>query len=132
VITVLFACVQNAGRSQMAAAWFNRLADPSRARALSAGTSPAAAVHPEVVATMRERGIDLAAAAPQRLTDAVAGGAQWLVTMGCGDACPLVPGAVVRDWPLADPHGRSPDEVRAIRDEIEARVRALIAEQRWG
>jgi arsenate reductase len=132
MMTVLFACVQNAGRSQMAAAWFNRLADPVQARAISAGTSPAAAVHPEVVAVMRECGIELGAATPGRLTESVAGQANWFITMGCGDACPVAFGAVVRDWALADPHGRSLDEVRVIRDQIEARVRALIGEQGWG
>jgi len=90
--TVIFACVHNAGRSQMAAAFFNRRADPNRARALSAGTQPAEHVHPEVVAVMREVGIDLGSAQPRLLTDALAAGAQLLVTMGCGESCPVVPG----------------------------------------
>ena len=129
--TVLFACVHNAGRSQMAAAWFDRLADPAKARALSAGTRPAAHVHPEVLAVLRERGIDLAGVSPRLLTPALASGAGWLVTMGCGDECPVVPGAVREDWPLEDPHGQPVERVRAIRDEIERRVRALIAANGW-
>jgi arsenate reductase len=132
VKTVLFACVHNAGRSQMAAAWFEALADPAQARALSAGTQPAERVHPEVVAVMREVGIDLAAARPRLLDDALARDASLLVTMGCGDACPYVPGLERDDWPLEDPKGQSPDRVRAIRDEIRARVERLIAERGWG
>ena len=126
--TVLFACVHNAGRSQMAAAFFNALADSHRARALSAGTQPGDRVHPEVVEAMREAGVDLSAARPQRLTPELASRAQVLVTMGCGDACPVVPGTRVIDWPLEDPKGRSLDDVRRIRDDIRARVTALIAE----
>ena len=129
---VIFACVHNAGRSQMAAAFFNALADPARARALSAGTHPAERVHPEVLDTMREAGIDLAAARPTRLTAELAQGAALLVTMGCGDECPLVPGARVEDWPLPDPKGGPPERVRRIRDEIRARVEALVLAERWG
>jgi arsenate reductase len=129
--TVLFACVQNAGRSQMAAALFNRLADPTKARALSAGTAPADRVHPVVVEVMREVGLDLSDARPQRLTDAMAARVQWLVTMGCGDACPHVPGVRREDWPLEDPKDQPLERVRAIRDEIAERVRRLIAEQGW-
>jgi arsenate reductase (thioredoxin) len=132
VTTVLFACVHNAGRSQMAAAWFQALADPTRATGLSAGTRPGDRVHPEVVAVMRERGVDLSGGAPQRLTPELAARAQVLITMGCGDECPIVPGAERRDWPLDDPKGRPLEEVRVIRDEIERRVRALIAERAWG
>lgn len=130
--TVLFACVHNAGRSQMAAALFNALADPAKARAVSAGTEPADRVHPVVVEVMREIGIDLAAARPQRLTDELAVGAQWLVTMGCGEQCPHVPGLRREDWPVEDPKDQPIDRVRAIRDEIAARVRRLIVEQGWG
>ncbi len=130
--TVLFACVQNAGRSQIAAALFNRLADPARARAVSAGTRPAQHVHPEVSSALREIGIDLADAAPRRFTPELAATAGWLITMGCGDECPFVPGARVEDWALEDPAGKPPERVRAIRDEIERRVRALIAAQGWG
>ena len=123
----LFACVHNAGRSQMAAAFFNVLADPAKARAVSAGTTPGERVHPEVVEVMRESGLDLGGATPQRLTDDLARGANVLVTMGCGDECPFVPGARVEDWPLPDPKGQPLDRVRAIRDEIRGRVEDLIA-----
>ena len=126
---VLFACVQNAGRSQMAAALFNHLADPAKARAISAGTEPGEQVHPVVVEVMRERGIDLSNVRPQKLTDALAREAQVHVTMGCGDACPYVPGARVEDWPIEDPKGQPLDAVRTIRDEIERRVRDLIARE---
>jgi arsenate reductase (thioredoxin) len=124
--TVLFACVHNAGRSQMAAALFNQAADPAVARAISAGTEPGARVHPEVVTAMRETGIDLSAATPQKLTDVLAKDAQILVTMGCGDACPFVPGARVEDWPLQDPKGQPLDVVRSIRDDIRRRVLDLM------
>lgn len=129
--TVIFACVHNAGRSQMAAAFFNQLADPSRARALSAGTQPAEHVHPEVVAVMREVGIDLSDARPTRLTDELAAGAQLLVTMGCGESCPVGLGLRRDDWELPDPKGQSVERVRAIRDEIQARVQRLLAAEGW-
>jgi len=128
MVQVLFACVHNAGRSQMAAAFFNQLADPARATATSAGTEPGSEVHPEVVAVMREAGIDLSEVQPRYLTDELARSADLLVTMGCGDACPFVPGLEVRDWPLDDPKGLPLDEVRRIRDEVKARVVALIEE----
>jgi arsenate reductase (thioredoxin) len=128
---VLFACVHNAGRSQMAAAWFNRLADSAKAHAISAGTEPAAHVHPEVIAAMREVGIDLTGAATTRLTPDVANKAQVLVTMGCGDQCPVVPGAQREDWPLEDPKSKAIARVREIRDEIRDRVRALIEREGW-
>ncbi|MGE0594590.1 MAG: arsenate reductase ArsC [Vicinamibacterales bacterium] len=131
MITVVFACVHNAGRSQMAAAYFNALADTSRVRALSAGTAPGAHVHPEVVAVMREQGIELGEARPQHLTAELAAGARMLVTMGCGDACPHVPGATRDDWPLEDPKGQPPERVRAIRDEIRGRVEALLRTEGW-
>jgi arsenate reductase (thioredoxin) len=124
--TVLFACVQNAGRSQMAAAWFNHLADPAKARGVSAGTAPAAHVHPEVLEAMREAGLDLAGTRPRRLTPEVAQEAQVLVTMGCGDQCPFVPGARIEDWPLDDPKGQPLETVRRIRDEIRARIEDLV------
>jgi len=127
---VVFACVHNAGRSQMAAALFNAGADPSRARAISAGTRPAAAVHAGVVAAMRELGFDLSAAVPTRLTAGMAAGARLLVTMGCGEECPAVPGLERLDWPLRDPQGQHAGTVRAIRDEIRRRVEALLAELR--
>lgn len=125
--TIIFACVHNAGRSQMAAAWFNKLADPANARAISAGTNPGTRVHPEVIAVMREAGIELADARPQKLTPELAEGAELLVTMGCGDECPFVPGLHREDWPLEDPKGQPIERVREIRDEIRARVEALIA-----
>jgi arsenate reductase len=129
--TVLFACVHNAGRSQMAAAWFNALADPAKARAISAGTAPGQRVHPEVIAAMREVGVDLSAASTTRLTAELAQQAQVLVTMGCGDECPYVPGARRDDWPLEDPKGKPVERVREIRDEIRDRVLALIEHEEW-
>jgi arsenate reductase (thioredoxin) len=127
---VLFACVHNAGRSQMAAALFNGIADPARARAISAGTDPASAVHGEVVTAMREIGIDVSQATTQRLTDEVARTADYLITMGCGDQCPVVPGAKHDDWPIADPKGKPVEEVRRIRDEVRTRVEQFIADER--
>ena len=129
--TILFACVHNAGRSQMAAAFFNALANPAKARAISAGTRPGECVHPEVVAVMREAGIDLTGAQPMPLTPEVAAGAQWLITMGCGDECPYLPGLNRDDWPLDDPKGKTVEQVRTIRDEIRARVASLIDRERW-
>ena len=126
MITVIFACVHNAGRSQMAAALFNRLADPARALAISAGTQPADHVQPEVIDVLRERGIDIPDARPQKLSAEMTRGANWLITMGCGDECPVVPGVRRDDWPLPDPKGRPIDEIREIRDEIELRVRSLL------
>jgi len=128
---VLFACVHNAGRSQMASAWFNAMADPSRARAVSAGTQPAARVHPEVVTAMGEVGLDLAKATPRGLTSALARDADLLVTMGCEEECPVVPGLERIDWKLLDPKGETLGRVRAIRDDLRERVRALIDERRW-
>ena len=129
--TVLFACIHNAGRSQMAAAWFNLLTDPAKARALSAGTDPGPRVHPEVVAAMREVGLDLSGVPTSRLTPALAQRAQMLITMGCGDRCPVVPGLQHDDWPLEDPKGKPIDRVREIRDEIRQRVEALIEREGW-
>ena len=129
--TVIFACVHNAGRSQMAAAFFNALVDRDLARAVSAGTQPGSRVHPEVVEVMSEMGIDLSSAQPQLLTKDLAQGAALLVTMGCGDACPYVPGLARDDWPLADPKGQPPERVRDIRDDIRGRVEKLIARQGW-
>lgn len=127
--TFIFACIHNAGRSQMAAAFFNHLADPALARAISAGTQPAERVHPEVLNAMREAGIDLSAARPQKLTDQLAAGAEMLITMGCGEQCPYVPGVEIADWPLPDPKGQDLAAVREIREEIAGRVRRLIAER---
>jgi arsenate reductase (thioredoxin) len=128
---VVFACLHNAGRSQMAAAFFNRLADPSKARAISAGTQPGDRVHPEVVEVMREEGFDLTPERPQRLTAELARGASLLVTMGCGDECPVIPGAGRADWPLQDPTGLSRERVREIRDDIRVRVLDLIRTRGW-
>ena len=129
--TVIFACVHNAGRSQMAAAWFDALADGTVARAVSAGTAPGPRVHPEVLEAMREVGIDLSGRTPQKLTDDLARGAQILITMGCGDQCPVVPGLARDDWPLEDPKGKPVARVREIRDEVKARVESLLAERGW-
>uniref|UniRef100_E6QMP3 Putative arsenate reductase n=1 Tax=mine drainage metagenome TaxID=410659 RepID=E6QMP3_9ZZZZ len=123
---VIFACIHNAGRSQMAAAFFNHLADPVKAQAASAGTEPGTRVHPEVQAVMQEVGIDLSNAKPQKLTEELAREAQLLVTMGCGDKCPYVPGLRRDDWPLQDPKGLPIEEVRAIRDEVGRRVQDLL------
>ena len=128
---VLFACVHNAGRSQMAAAIFNRHADPARARAISAGTNPAERVHPEVAAAMTESGIDLGGALPRRLTLSLATTADLLVTMGCGEDCPVVSGLERLDWAIPDPKGRSAAEVTAILVEIERRVLGLIRSRGW-
>jgi arsenate reductase len=130
--TVLFACVHNAGRSQLAAAIFNARVNPARARGLSAGTEPASRVHPEVVVVMREVGVDLETAAPQRLTDEVAGAANILVTLGCGETCPIVPGAKRVDWEIEDPKGKDLDQVRSIRDGITDEVVRLIREEGLG
>ncbi len=129
---IIFACVHNAGRSQMAAAFFADMADPARAAAISAGTQPGDRVHPEVVTAMREIGIDLGGNQPRLLTDELARGASLLVTMGCGEACPYVPWLERDDWPLADPKGRPMAEVRAVRDDIRRRVAALIELRHWG
>lgn len=129
--TVLFACVHNAGRSQMAAAWFNKVCDRTKARAISAGTQPGDRVHPEVIQVMREEGIDLNGTKPQFLSEDVARQATLLVTMGCGDACPFVPGLKKIDWPLPDPKGQPLDAVRSIRDDIRKRVVELATKQNW-
>ena len=128
---VVFACVHNAGRSQMAAAFFNALADGAKVRAISAGTDPGPRVHPEVAAAMKEVGIDLGDATPRRLTPELAAGSRHLVTMGCGDRCPYVPGAKVQDWPFEDPKGKPVERVREIRDEVRRRVEAFVREQGW-
>jgi arsenate reductase (thioredoxin) len=131
VDTVIFACIHNAGRSQMAAAWFNALADATKARAISAGTDPGTKVHPEVLDAMREVGIDLRDRKPQKLTDDLASGAQMLITMGCGDHCPVVPGLRRDDWPLEDPKGKPIARVREIRDDVRARVADLLRREGW-
>jgi arsenate reductase (thioredoxin) len=123
---VIFACVHNAGRSQMSAAFFNHFADPRQAKAISAGTNPATHVHPVVVDAMREVGIDLSSAKPQKLTQELAEDSQLLITMGCGDECPYVPALERDDWPLNDPKGQDIAAVRKTRDEIAFRVRNLL------
>jgi arsenate reductase len=128
---VLFACVHNAGRSQMAAAIFNMLVDPLKARALSAGTEPGPRVHPEVIAVMRELGHDLTDVVPRKLTDDLAAETNMLVTMGCGESCPVLPGVERDDWPLDDPKGQPIERVREIRDDIERRVRELLYTRSW-
>ena len=125
--TALFVCLHNAGRSQMSAALFERAAH-GRHRALSAGTTPADAVHPEVVVVMNELGIDLADRTPRKLTRDLAEQADVVVTMGCGDECPYIPGKRYLDWDLQDPKGRPIEDVRATRDDIAERVRALVEE----
>ena len=129
---VVFACVANAGRSQMAAAFFNTLANRKRAFAVSAGTQPATAVHEEVVAAMSEIGIDLSKARPQYLSTDLCRDAHILITMGCREACPLLPGLEHEDWRLEDPQGQPVERVRRIRDEIKKCVSALIKERNWG
>jgi arsenate reductase (thioredoxin) len=129
--TVLFACIHNAGRSQMAAAWFNALANPERARGISAGTEPGTRVHPEVLEAMREVGIDLSKATPRLLSDELAATAALLITMGCGETCPVVPGLRRLDWPLEDPKGKELARVRQIRDEARQRVVGLLAAEGW-
>ena len=130
-VRVVFACVHNAGRSQMAAALFNAFADPDRVVAVSAGTPPRPRRHPAWLAAMREIGIAGSAARPTRQTADLASDAALLVTMGCGDACPHLPGLARDDWPLADPKERPLEEVRGIRDDIAGRVRALIEARGW-
>jgi arsenate reductase len=127
--TFIFACVHNAGRSQMSAAIFNQLVDPKMAHAISAGTHPAERVHPVVVDAMREVGIDLSNAKPQKLTMELAENAEMLITMGCGDECPYVPGLIRDDWPLPDPKGQGIESVRQTRDEIKRRVLQLLTQE---
>ncbi len=127
MMTVLFACTHNAGRSQMAAALFERAAR-GEARSLSAGTAPATQIHPVVREAMSEIGIDLGDRTPRLLTPAVAQAADVLVTMGCGEACPVVPGVRRLDWPVDDPAGQPLETVRSIRADIARRVDDLVAE----
>jgi arsenate reductase len=115
----------------MAASFFNSMADPEKAHAISAGTQPGESVHPEVVTVMREVGLDLTAARPRRLTVDLAQGAHTLVTMGCGDECPVVPGAKRDDWPLPDPKGKALEDVRRIREEIRHRVSTMLLAEGW-
>ena len=123
--------VHSAGRSQIAAAFLNQLADPTRVRGVSAGTEPAARVHPEVVDVMREIGLDLSSCRPRKLTDELAGTRKLLVTMGCGEQCPFVPGLRRLDWSLRDPNGQPVESVRAIRDELRQKVNDLVRDNGW-
>jgi protein-tyrosine-phosphatase len=125
--TVLFVCVHNAGRSQMAAGYLQHLAG-DRVQVLSAGTEPKDQVNPSAIAAMAEEGIDIAHSTPKVLTTESVQDSDYVITMGCGDACPFFPGKTYLDWPLSDPAGKGVDEVRPIRDEIRAKVEALIAE----
>lgn len=129
--TVLFACIHNAGRSQMAAAWFNALSDRTKATAISAGTDPGTRVHPEVVEAMREVGIEVADNNPRKLTDELAAQAALLITMGCGEACPVIPGLRRLDWPLEDPKGKPIERVREIREDVRQRVASLLEREGW-
>jgi arsenate reductase len=128
---VIFACVHGAGRSQMAAAFFNALAAPEKARAIAAGTEPASRVHAEVVDAMADVGIDLSRMTPRLLDPDLASDAAMLVTLGCGEKCPAVTGAAREDWPLPDPKGLPADAVAAVRDEIRDRVEALLEAKGW-
>lgn len=130
--SVLFVCSLNAGRSQIAAAFFNMLADPSIAVATSAGLDPAPRVHPEVVTVMREVGIDLSSVKPIELTARMQTEISFLVTMGCAERCPLIPEGRRADWKLPDPAGQPLERVRAIRDDIRSLVADLILEREWG
>jgi arsenate reductase len=132
VKTYVFACIHNAGRSQMAAAWLKKLASPEKARAVSAGTEPGTQVHPVVLEAMKEVGVDLSTAVPQKLTDDLARGASMLITMGCGEACPVVPGLRREDWPLEDPKGKPMERVREIRDDVRSRIQDLIGREQLG
>jgi arsenate reductase (thioredoxin) len=132
MLKVIFACVHNAGRSQMAAAFFNQLADQQKALAVSAGTEPGERVHPEVQVVMQEVGIDLSNARPKKLTEKLAQDAQLLITMGCGDKCPYVPGLRHDDWPLQDPKGLPVEEVRRVRDQVRGRVQELLEQEGLG
>jgi arsenate reductase len=125
--SVLFACVHNAGRSQMALGWFQRLAG-DRAVAWSGGSEPAAAINPAAAAAMAEVGIDITGEHPKRWTEEVVQAADVVVTMGCGDTCPYFPGTRYEDWEVEDPAGQELDAVRRIRDDLEARVRRLLAD----
>ena len=123
--TVVFLCVHNAGRSQMALGWLRHLAG-DRVVGMSGGSEPAAEVNPAAIAAMREIGIDIAGELPKRWSDEIVQAADVVITMGCGDTCPLLPGKRYEDWDVADPAGKDVGEVRPIRDEIGARVRALL------
>lgn len=129
--TVIFACIHNAGRSQMAAAFFNKYADPNKAKAISAGTQPADQVHLRVKMATTEVDIDLSAAKPTKLTTELASGASYLITMGCKENCPYIANVTMMDWPFEDPNGKELDQVRVTRDMIKAKVLNFLAEKIW-
>ena len=129
---VLFACTHNAGRSQIANAFFNQLADPAIARSIAAGLDPLDRIHDEVIEVMREVGIDLADVSPIALTGRMITDLDFLVTLGCPERCPTIPVSRRQDWPLRDPHGLAVNEVREIRDEIRGLVTELIRDKGWG
>lgn len=131
MVTVIFACIHNAGRSQMAAAFFNKYADATKAHAISAGTQPASQVHPEVKIVMDEIDISLAEAKPKLLTAELAKKAKFLITMGCKENCPYIPGLQILDWPFQDPKGQSLEKVRTTRDDIKAQVLEFLTENFW-
>lgn len=131
MVTVIFACVHNAGRSQIATAFFNQLADPKKACAISAGTQPLDQIHLRVRMVMSEVGIDLSSAKPKKLTAELATGANYLIKMGCKEACPFIPNATIMDWPFDDPNGKELEDVRKIRDQIKAKVHGFLAEKLW-
>lgn len=131
MVTVIFACEHNAGRSQMAAAIFNKFADPTKARAISAGTQPLDQIHLRVKMAMSEVDVDLSQAKPIKLTPELATGARYLITMGCKENCPFIPNVTMMDWPFDDPNGKELDQVRTIRDMIKAKVLSFLAEKLW-
>lgn len=129
--TIIFACVHNAGRSQMAAAFFNQFADPKKAKAISAGTQPVDQIHLRVKMAMSEVDIDLSKAKPIKLTPELAAGASYLITMGCKENCPFIPNVTMMDWPFEDPNGKELNQVRITRDMIKAKVLSFLAEKLW-
>lgn len=131
MVTVIFACIHNAGRSQMAAAFFNKYADATKAHAISAGTQPASQVHPEVKIVMDEIDISLAGAQPKLLTAELAKDAKFLITMGCKENCPYIPGLQILDWPFQDPKGQSLEKIRTTRDNIKAQVLEFMTKNFW-
>jgi arsenate reductase len=128
---VIFACIHNAGRSQMGAAFFNQLCDQASVQAISAGTNPASSVHPEVARVMTEAGVDLTSSKPQKLTEDLARESSLLVTMGCQENCPYVPGLERLDWSFEDPKGKTRAQVVEIRDQIKAKIEELLRERGW-
>lgn len=131
MVTVIFTCVHNAGRSQIAAGFFNKLVDPTKARAISAGTNPLDQVHLRVKIAMSEVGVDLTHSRPTKLTSELAKDADYLITMGCKEKCPYTPNATIIDWPFEDPSGKELTDIRIIRDKIRTQVISFLAERIW-